>query len=164
RSLGLSELKPFVPEERIIEYRLQDAALHPLAGKTVRQFVDESASESVAPGGGSTAALAGALGAARGTMVAHLAAHKRGWEARRGPRGLAQRAHQHRRDKGHRGPRADPRGGGPAGAGGGGAGSGDPRRRRAAARLVVSPLGRSGRAPSALGGRRCIRSPGTATA
>jgi len=48
----------------------------------VRQFVDETASESVAPGGGSTAALAGALGAALGTMVANLSAHKRGWEAR----------------------------------------------------------------------------------
>jgi glutamate formiminotransferase/formiminotetrahydrofolate cyclodeaminase len=82
RSLGLSELRPFVPEERIIEYRLRDAAERPLARLSVQQFVDETASESVAPGGGSTAALAGALGAALGTMVANLSAHKRGWEAR----------------------------------------------------------------------------------
>ena len=82
RSLGLSELKPFVPEERIIEYRLQDAGAHPLAGKTVQQFVDETASESVAPGGGSTAALVGSLGAALGAMVANLSAHKRGWDSR----------------------------------------------------------------------------------
>ena len=82
RSLGLSELKPFIPEERIIEYRLDDAAERPLARLPVQRFVDETASESVAPGGGSTAALAGALGAALGTMVANLSAHKRGWEAR----------------------------------------------------------------------------------
>src|ERR1041385_9243248 len=82
RSLGLSELRPFVPEERIIEYRLRDAAERPLARLSVQQFVDETASESVAPGGGSTAALAGALGAALGTMVANLSAHKRGWDSR----------------------------------------------------------------------------------
>jgi glutamate formiminotransferase/formiminotetrahydrofolate cyclodeaminase len=82
RSLGLSELAPFKPEERIIEYRLQAAGDRPLACLTVQEFVDETASESVAPGGGSTAALAGALGAALGTMVANLSAHKRGWDAR----------------------------------------------------------------------------------
>ena len=81
-SLGLSELKPFVPEERIIEYRLRDAEARRLLRLTVEQFVDETASESVAPGGGSTAALVGALGAALGTMVANLSAHKRGWESR----------------------------------------------------------------------------------
>ena len=81
-SLGLSELKPFVPEERIIEYRLRDAEARRLLRVTVEQFVDETASESVAPGGGSTAALVGALGAALGTMVANLSAHKRGWESR----------------------------------------------------------------------------------
>jgi glutamate formiminotransferase/formiminotetrahydrofolate cyclodeaminase len=82
RSLGLDELAPFNPEERIIEYRLQDPASRPLARLSVEQFVDETASESVAPGGGSAAALVGALGAALGTMVANLSAHKRGWDAR----------------------------------------------------------------------------------
>ena len=82
RSLGLDELAPFNPEERIIEYRLQNPASRPLARLTLEQFVDETASESVAPGGGSTAALVGALGAALGTMVANLSSHKRGWDAR----------------------------------------------------------------------------------
>ena len=82
RSLGLDELAPFNPEERIIEYRLQDRTSRPLSRLTLEQFVDETASESVAPGGGSTAALVGALGAALGTMVANLSSHKRGWDAR----------------------------------------------------------------------------------
>ncbi len=82
RSLGLDELAPFNPEERIIEYRLQSPDSRPLARLSVEQFVDETASESVAPGGGSTAALVGALGAALGTMVANLSSHKRGWDAR----------------------------------------------------------------------------------
>lgn len=82
RSLGLDELSPFNPEERIIEYRMQNPASRPLARLSVEQFVDETASESVAPGGGSTAALVGALGAALGTMVANLSSHKRGWDAR----------------------------------------------------------------------------------
>ncbi len=82
RSLGLDELSPFNPEERIIEYRLQNPESRPLARLTVEQFVDETSSESVAPGGGSTAALVGALGAALGTMVANLSSHKRGWDAR----------------------------------------------------------------------------------
>jgi glutamate formiminotransferase/formiminotetrahydrofolate cyclodeaminase len=82
RSLGLSELKPFIPEERIIEYRLRDPEAHRLARLTLEQFVNETASESVAPGGGSTAALIGALGAALGSMVANLSAHKRGWDSR----------------------------------------------------------------------------------
>ncbi len=82
RSLGLDELTPFNPEERIIEYRLQNPASRPLAGLTLQQFVDETASESVAPGGGSVAAAVGALGAALGTMVANLSSHKRGWDDR----------------------------------------------------------------------------------
>lgn len=82
RSLGLNELAPFVPEERIIEYRLRDTGLARLVGMTVRGFTDETASESAAPGGGSVAALNGALGAALGTMVANLSSHKRGWDAR----------------------------------------------------------------------------------
>ncbi|HVX89139.1 MAG TPA: glutamate formimidoyltransferase, partial [Gemmatimonadales bacterium] len=82
KSLGLDELGPFKPEERIIEYRLRDTGLARLVGMTVRAFADETASESAAPGGGSVAALFGSLGAALGTMVANLSAHKRGWDAR----------------------------------------------------------------------------------
>jgi glutamate formiminotransferase/formiminotetrahydrofolate cyclodeaminase len=82
RSMGLDEMAPFNPEERVIEYRLQAAEDRPLANLTLRQFVDETASESVAPGGGSVAALVGALSAALGSMVANLSAHKRGWDAR----------------------------------------------------------------------------------
>jgi len=82
RSMGLNELGPFDPRERIIEYKLGLGQPGPLVGLTVQRFVDVTASESVAPGGGSVAALAGALGAALGTMVANLSAHKRGWDER----------------------------------------------------------------------------------
>jgi len=82
KSLGLSEVAPFVPEERVIEYRLRDTGLAPLVGMTVRQFADETAAESAAPGGGSVSALVGALGASLGTMVANLSSHKRGWDDR----------------------------------------------------------------------------------
>ncbi|NOT07222.1 MAG: glutamate formimidoyltransferase [Gemmatimonadales bacterium] len=82
RSLGLDDLCPFDPRERIIEYRLKDTAPGRLAGLSLRQFVDETASESVAPGGGSVSAAVGALGAALGTMVANLSSHKRGWDDR----------------------------------------------------------------------------------
>lgn len=82
KSLGLDELAPFKPAERIIEYRLRPPGSGRLAGMTLRRFADETASESVAPGGGSCAALVGALGAALGTMVANISAHKRGWDAR----------------------------------------------------------------------------------
>jgi glutamate formiminotransferase / formiminotetrahydrofolate cyclodeaminase len=79
-SLGLDELAPFKPEERIIEYRLRNRAGGRLVQMTVRDFTDETASESAAPGGGSVAALLGALAAALGAMVANLSAHKRGWD------------------------------------------------------------------------------------
>jgi glutamate formiminotransferase/formiminotetrahydrofolate cyclodeaminase len=82
KSLGLDELAPFKPEERIIEYRLRDAGQSRLVNLTVRAFTDETASESVAPGGGSVAAAVGALGAALGAMVANLSSHKRGWDER----------------------------------------------------------------------------------
>jgi glutamate formiminotransferase/formiminotetrahydrofolate cyclodeaminase len=82
KSLGLDDLSPFNPEERIIEYRLQDPAAHRLAHLSLGEFLDETASESVAPGGGSVAAAVGARGAALGTMVANLSAHKRGWDDR----------------------------------------------------------------------------------
>jgi len=80
-SLGLNELTTFDPSEKIIEYAI-DEGEPKLAGMTVREFVEETASESVAPGGGSVAANVGALGAALGTMVANLSAHKRGWDSR----------------------------------------------------------------------------------
>jgi glutamate formiminotransferase/formiminotetrahydrofolate cyclodeaminase len=82
RSLGLSELRPFEPEERIIEYRLRAGGAPRLIDRSVEGFVDETAAESPAPGGGSVAALLGALAAALGTMVANVAAHKRGWDER----------------------------------------------------------------------------------
>ena len=82
RSLGLNELAPFKPEERVIEYLLRDPAKTRLVRLDLRAFADETASESPAPGGGSASAYAGALGAALGTMVANLSAHKAGWDAR----------------------------------------------------------------------------------
>ncbi len=82
RSMGLDELAPFDPAERVIEYRLREASAARLVGMTVTGFANETASESPAPGGGSVAALAGALGASLGTMVANLSSHKRGWDAR----------------------------------------------------------------------------------
>jgi glutamate formiminotransferase/formiminotetrahydrofolate cyclodeaminase len=82
KSLGLDELGPFRAEERIIEYRLRGVAPGRLAGMTLTQFANATAAESAAPGGGSTAALLGALGAALGAMVANLSAHKRGWDER----------------------------------------------------------------------------------
>lgn len=81
-SLGLDDLAPFDPQERIIEYAIRDHAARRLVDRSVRDFVEETASESVAPGGGSISATVGALGAALGTMVANLSSHKRGWDAR----------------------------------------------------------------------------------
>lgn len=82
RSLGLSDLAPFKPEERVIEYLLRDQSKGKLVRMDLRAFADETASESPAPGGGSISAYAGALGASLGTMVANLSAHKAGWDAR----------------------------------------------------------------------------------
>ena len=84
KSMGLDELGPFDPDEKIIEYVLEKGGPKKLVDLTVAGFVDETASESPAPGGGSVAAALGALGAALGTMVANLAAHKRGWDDRWG--------------------------------------------------------------------------------
>ena len=81
-SMGLDELGPFKPEERIIEYMLRDKADSKLVNMTLSDFADETASESPAPGGGSIAAYTGALGAALATMVANLSAHKKGWDER----------------------------------------------------------------------------------
>jgi glutamate formiminotransferase/formiminotetrahydrofolate cyclodeaminase len=82
KSMGLSELSPFIPEERIIEYLLKDKASSRLASMTLIDFADETASESPAPGGGSISAYMGALGAALATMVANLSSHKKGWDDR----------------------------------------------------------------------------------
>jgi glutamate formiminotransferase/formiminotetrahydrofolate cyclodeaminase len=81
-SLGLEELGPFKPEERIIEYLLRHPADEKLVRMPLRDFADETASESPAPGGGSISAYVGALGAALATMVANLSSHKKGWDSR----------------------------------------------------------------------------------
>jgi glutamate formiminotransferase/formiminotetrahydrofolate cyclodeaminase len=80
KSLGLDELKPFIPEERIIEYLLEDSSQKPLINMKLNDFADLTGSEMPAPGGGSISAYMGALGAALGTMVANLSSHKRGWD------------------------------------------------------------------------------------
>jgi glutamate formiminotransferase/formiminotetrahydrofolate cyclodeaminase len=81
KSMGLDDLGPFDPKRKIIEWRMGSDAER-LVDRSVVGFVAETASESPAPGGGSVAALAGALGAALATMVANLSAHKRGWDDR----------------------------------------------------------------------------------
>jgi glutamate formiminotransferase/formiminotetrahydrofolate cyclodeaminase len=78
----LDELGPFRPGERIIEYLLRSPAEDKLGNMSLRDFADETASESPAPGGGSIAAYVGALGAALGAMVANLSSHKKGWDDR----------------------------------------------------------------------------------
>ena len=82
KSMGLDELSPFKPEERIIEYMLANKADSKMIHLTLSDFADETASESPAPGGGSIAAYIGALGVSLATMVANLAAHKKGWDDR----------------------------------------------------------------------------------
>jgi len=82
KSLGLDDLKPFNPKEKIIEYLLADPKDKKLVSMTAEGFVDETASESPAPGGGSVAAYIGSLGAALATMVANLSSHKAGWDDR----------------------------------------------------------------------------------
>ena len=86
KSMGLDDLKPFDPKEKVIEYLMQDeaeeAVRHRLVRMTLTGFAEETASESPAPGGGSISAYMGALGGALGTMVANLSAHKRGWDDR----------------------------------------------------------------------------------
>lgn len=81
-SMGLDELAPFKPEERIIEYMLRDKADSKLVSMPLNDFADETASESPAPGGGSISAYVGSLGAALATMVANLSSHKKGWDER----------------------------------------------------------------------------------
>jgi len=82
KSLGLDDLTPFKPEERIIEYLLNTDSSAKLVKMNLVEFADETASESPAPGGGSISAYVGALGISLGTMVANLSSHKKGWDAR----------------------------------------------------------------------------------
>ena len=82
KSLGLDELKPFNPKEKIIEYMLEDTSKQKLIDLTLTDFADETAGESMAPGGGSISAYVGTLGVALGTMVANLSGHKAGWDDR----------------------------------------------------------------------------------
>ena len=82
KSMGLDELSPFKPEERIIEFMLKNKSDFRLIQMNLREFADETASESPAPGGGSIAAYIGSLGVSLGTMVANLSSHKPGWDER----------------------------------------------------------------------------------
>ncbi|MEI6898691.1 MAG: glutamate formimidoyltransferase [Bacteroidota bacterium] len=82
KSLGLDDLKPFNPKEKVIEYLLEAEGGKKLVDFTCKGFADETASESPAPGGGSVSAYIGSLGVALGTMVANLSSHKAGWDDR----------------------------------------------------------------------------------
>ena len=85
KSMGLDDLKPFNPREKVIEYLLEDAqneGVNKLVDLTVKGFAHETSRESPAPGGGTISAYMGALGAALGTMVANLSSHKPGWDDR----------------------------------------------------------------------------------
>ena len=82
KSLGLDELAPFDPNKKIIEYQLRSLEDERLVSMTAKELANETASESMAPGGGSISAYVGALGASLGTMVANLSANKPGWEER----------------------------------------------------------------------------------
>ncbi|PYL25450.1 MAG: glutamate formimidoyltransferase [Verrucomicrobia bacterium] len=80
RSMGLSELKPFDPKEKVIEFKIESDSKKSLLKMNLREFCDETLGDSPAPGGGSVAALMGALGVSLGGMVANLSAGKRGWD------------------------------------------------------------------------------------
>ncbi len=82
KSMGLDELAPFNSEEKIIEYQLKKGEEKQLVDMSLREFMEETASESPAPGGGSVSAYMGAMGASLATMVANLSSHKRGWDER----------------------------------------------------------------------------------
>lgn len=83
KSMGLDDLKPFIPQEKVVEYLLEaDQQKNQLVDLTVKEFAHETARESPAPGGGSVSAYMGAMGAALGTMVANLSSHKPGWDER----------------------------------------------------------------------------------
>lgn len=82
KSLGLDELGAFEPEDKIIEYQLKKGRSKELVDMSLRAFMEETASESPAPGGGSVSAYMGAVGASLATMVANLSSHKRAWDDR----------------------------------------------------------------------------------
>ncbi len=83
KSMGLDDLRPFRPQEKVVEYLLDAGQTEQqLTDLTVKGFADETARESPAPGGGSVSAYMGAMGAALGTMVANLSSHKPGWDER----------------------------------------------------------------------------------
>ena len=82
KSMGLDDLKPFIPEEKVIEYLIEDKSKKKLVDMSCEEFANETASESPAPGGGSIAAYMGSLGASLATMVANLSSHKAGWDER----------------------------------------------------------------------------------
>jgi glutamate formiminotransferase/formiminotetrahydrofolate cyclodeaminase len=82
KSMGLDDLKPFNPREKIIEYLLEGKSSKKLVDLTLEGFVNETASESPAPGGGSVSAAMGAMGISLATMVANLSGHKAGWDER----------------------------------------------------------------------------------
>lgn len=82
KSLGLDDLAPFNPQEKVIEYLIADQSGDRLIDLSLKMFADETARETPAPGGGSISAYAGAMGISLGMMVANLSAHKRGWDDR----------------------------------------------------------------------------------
>ncbi len=82
KSLGLDELAPFDPRRKVIEYQLENPADRRLVNMSLTGFTEETARETAAPGGGSVAAIVGAMGASLGAMVANLSANKRGWDDR----------------------------------------------------------------------------------
>ena len=81
KSMGLDELAPFDPKKRIIEYVIAEQNASPLVQLSLKAFANETASESMAPGGGSIAAYVGTLGISLSTMVANLSSHKPGWDS-----------------------------------------------------------------------------------
>ena len=82
KSMGLNDTHPFNPEEKIIEFVMAEKEKKKLIGMNLKSFMEETASESPAPGGGSISSYMGALGVALGTMVANLSSHKKGWDDR----------------------------------------------------------------------------------
>lgn len=80
KSMGLDDLAPFDPKQKVIEYLMEESVKKQLVNLTCKEFALETASESPAPGGGSVAACMGSFGAALGTMVANLSSHKAGWD------------------------------------------------------------------------------------
>ena len=82
KSMGLNDIHNFNPEEKVIEFVMDDKKKNKLIDLSLKAFMNETASDSPAPGGGSVSAYMGALGSSLGTMVANLSAHKKGWEDR----------------------------------------------------------------------------------